>query len=360
MNNELSALWRSPKAKSIIRTLPRKSNKISPNTLKNSVKSAKSVVKMFEHRCLGGKKMKIAKTIESVRRLVKAVRGAGRTIGFVPTMGALHIGHVSLIEAAKKKCDFVVVSIFVNPTQFGPKEDFKKYPRPLKADLNICRKAGVNLVFVPTPKAMYPQENSTREIESCRAVSSCIEAGYLTGLTWVDVEKLGEPLCGKFRPGHFHGVATICAKLFNIVAPDFAFFGQKDAQQAIVIKKMVADLNMPLKIVVCPTVREENGLAMSSRNQYLTAQQKKDAAFIYKSLQKCRQMIKQGGRDTKKITAEMREILKQIPSVEIQYISIVDAESLQNIDRVAGKVLAAVAVKVGSTRLIDNILTEAG
>jgi pantoate--beta-alanine ligase len=282
--------------------------------------------------------MKVAKTVESVRRLVKAARSAGRTIGFVPTMGALHIGHVSLIEAAKKKCDFVVVSIFVNPMQFGPKEDFKKYPRPLKADLNICRKAGVNLVFVPTPKTMYPGEN----------------------LSWVDVEKLSEPLCGKFRPGHFRGVATICAKLFNIVAPDFAFFGQKDAQQAIVIKKMVADLNMPLKIVVCPTVREENGLAMSSRNQYLTAQQKKDAAFIYKSLQKCRQMIKQGGRDTKKIIAEMRKILKQIPSVEIQYISIVDAETLQNIDRVAGKILAAIAVKIGHTRLIDNILAEAG
>jgi pantoate--beta-alanine ligase len=282
--------------------------------------------------------MEIAKTIESVRHLVKAARNAGRKIGFVPTMGALHIGHVSLIEAAKKKCDFVVVSIFVNPTQFGPKEDFKKYPRPFKADLNICRKAGVDVVFVPTPKAMYPGEN----------------------LTWVDVEKLSEPLCGKFRPGHFHGVATICAKLFNIVAPDFAFFGQKDAQQAIVIKKMVADLNMPLEIVVCPTVREKNGLAMSSRNQYLTPQQKKDAAYIYKSLQKCRQMIKQGVKDTGKIKSQMRKMIRQIPSIEIQYISIVDAETLQNIDRVAGKVLAAVAVKIGPTRLIDNILTEAG
>jgi len=282
--------------------------------------------------------MKIAKTIESVRRLVKAARSAGKKIGFVPTMGALHTGHLSLIEAARKDCDFVVVSIFVNPMQFGPKEDFKKYPRPIKADLNICRKVGVNLVFVPTPKAMYPAEN----------------------LTWVNVEKLSEPLCGKFRPGHFRGVATVCAKLFNIVAPDFAFFGQKDAQQAIIIKRMVADLNMPLKIVVCPTIREENGLAMSSRNQYLTAQQKKDAAYIYKSLQKCRQMIKQGVRDTKKITAEIRKILKQIPSVEIQYISIVNAETLRNIDRVTGRVLAAVAVKVGSTRLIDNILTEAG
>jgi len=282
--------------------------------------------------------MKVAKTIESVRRLVKAARIAGRKIGFVPTMGALHIGHISLIEAAKKNCDFVVVSIFVNPTQFGPNEDFTKYPRPIEADLNICRKAGVDVIFAPTPQEMYPAEN----------------------LTLVEVEKISEPLCGKFRPGHFRGVATVCAKLFNIVLPDVAYFGQKDAQQAIVIKRMVADLNMPLKIVVCPTVREKTGLAMSSRNQYLTPQQKKDAAYIYKSLQKCRQMIKQGGRDTKKIIAEMRKVLKQIPSVEIQYVSIVDAETLQNIDKVADKILVAVAVKVGSTRLIDNILTEAG
>jgi len=277
--------------------------------------------------------MKVAKTIESVRRLVKAARIAGKKIGFVPTMGALHIGHISLIEAARKDCDFVVVSIFVNPTQFGPGEDFKKYPRPIKADLKVCRKAGVDAVFAPTSREMYPAEI----------------------LTLVNVKKLSEPLCGKFRPGHFRGVATVCAKLFNIVLPDIAYFGQKDAQQAIIIKRMVADLNMPLKIIVCPTVREKNGLAMSSRNQYLTAQQRKNAAHIYKSLQKCRRMIKQGGRDTKKIIAEMRKILKQIPSVEIQYISIVDAETLQNIDKVTGKVIAAVAVKVGSTRLIDNI-----
>jgi pantoate--beta-alanine ligase len=282
--------------------------------------------------------MKVARTIESVRRLVKAARIAGKKIGFVPTMGALHIGHISLIEAAKKDCDFVVVSIFVNPTQFGPNEDFAKYPRPIKADLKMCRKAGVNVVFAPTPREMYPAEN----------------------LTWVDVEKLSEPLCGKFRPGHFCGVATVCAKLFNIVAPDIAYFGRKDAQQAIVIKRMVADLNMPLKIVVCPTVREKNGLAMSSRNQYLTPQQKEDAALIYKSLQKCRHTIKQGETNAKKIIAEMRKILKQIPSVEIQYVSIVDVETLQNIDKVAGKVLAAVAVKIGPTRLIDNILIEAG
>jgi len=280
--------------------------------------------------------MKVAKTIESVRRLVKAARSGGKKIGFVPTMGALHIGHISLIEAANKDCDFVVVSIFVNPTQFGPGEDFKKYPRPLKADLEICRKAEVDVVFTPTPKQMYPDEN----------------------LTWVNVEKLTEPLCGQFRPSHFRGVTTVCAKLFNIVTPDIAYFGQKDAQQAIVIKRMVADLNMPLEIVICPTIREPNGLAVSSRNQYLTEQQKKDAASIYKSLQKCRRMIDAGVKETKEIITEMNRILQQVPSIEIEYISIVDVETLQAVDKIAGKVLAAVAVRIGPARLIDNILVD--
>jgi pantoate--beta-alanine ligase len=227
---------------------------------------------------------------------------------------------------------------------------------------------------------MYGQENLTREIESCRAVSSCIEAGYLTGstreiescrvisssieedyltgLTWVNVEKLTELLCGKSRPGHFRGVTTVCAKLFNIVLPDIVYFGQKDAQQAIVIKKMVADLNMPLEIVVCPTVREPDGLAMSSRNQYLTGQQKKDATIIYKSLQKCQEMIDAGIEDAQKIICEMQKILQQVPSIEIEYISIVNADTLQNLDQIAGKVLIAVAVKIGFTRLIDNILID--
>ena len=199
--------------------------------------------------------MEVAKTIESVRNLVKAARSRKKKIGLVPTMGALHIGHISLVEAAVKDYDFVVVSIFVNPTQFGPGEDFEKYPRPLEADLEICKKTGVDVVFNPAPEQMYPQKN----------------------LTWVTVEKLTEPLCGMSRPGHFRGVTTVCTKLFNIVEPDVAYFGQKDAQQAIVIKRMVADLNMPLKIIVCPTVREQSGLAVSSRNQYLSEQQKYDA-----------------------------------------------------------------------------------
>ena len=280
--------------------------------------------------------MEAAETIQSIRSLVKAARDSGKNIGLVPTMGALHVGHISLIEAARKKCDYVVVSIFVNPTQFVPGEDFEKYPRPFEADLDICEKAGVDAVFAPTPEQMYPVEN----------------------ITWVNVKKLTESLCGQFRRGHFQGVTTVCSKLFNIVAPDFAFFGQKDAQQTIVIRRMAADLNMPLEIVVCPTVRESNGLAISSRNKYLSEQQKKDASNIYKSLRKCRQMIDAGVKDTSEIIAEMRNIFLEVPSIEIEYISIVDADTLQNIEYITGKVLIAVAVRMGPARLIDNILLD--
>jgi len=280
--------------------------------------------------------MEVLETVEAIRSLVKAARSHGKTIGLVPTMGALHIAHISLIEAAVKQSDFVVLSIFVNPTQFGPAEDFQKYPRPFDADLEICKKAGVHIVFAPTTEQMYGSEN----------------------LTWVSVEKLTEPLCGQFRPEHFRGVTTICAKLFNIVEPDVAFFGQKDAQQAIVIKRMVADLNMPLQIIVCPTVREPDGLAVSSRNKYLTEQQAKDATSIYKSLQQCRRTIEAGITDTQQIVTEMRIILQQAPSIEIEYISIVDAETLQSLDHVSGKILAAVAVRIGPARLIDNILLD--
>ena len=282
--------------------------------------------------------MEVAETIESVRKVVKAARRQGRKIGLVPTMGALHVGHVSLIEAAVKNCDFVVVSIFVNPTQFGPGEDIENYPKPFEADLEICREAGVDVVFAPAPQQMYPAEN----------------------LAWVTVEKLTEPLCGRGRPVHFRGVTTVCTKLFNITAPDVAYFGQKDAQQAIVIKRMVADLNMSLEIVVCPTVRERSGLAVSSRNQYLSEQQKKDATNIYKSLQMCRRMIDAGVSESRQIIAAMRKMLQQIPSIEIEYVSIVDAETLQDVESIAGKILAAVAVRIGPARLIDNILVDAG
>ena len=281
--------------------------------------------------------MEVAETIESIRALIRTARSSGKSIGLVPTMGALHIGHISLIEAALKKCDYVVVSIFVNPTQFVPGEDYEKYPRPFEADLEICKKTGVDAVFAPAPSEMYPDET----------------------LTWVNVEKLTEPLCGQFRPGHFRGVTTVCSKLFNIVTPDIAFFGQKDAQQAIVIRRMVADLNISLEIVICPTIREPDGLAVSSRNKYLTQQQKKDAANIYKSLTKCREMIDAGLKDVSKIIAEMRDIIFKAPSIEIEYISILDADTLQNIDQINGKILVAIAVKIGTTRLIDNILVDA-
>jgi pantoate--beta-alanine ligase len=280
--------------------------------------------------------VKIAKTISSVRNLVCQARSKGKSIGLVPTMGALHQGHIWLIEKATKNTDFVVVSIFVNPAQFGPKEDFKKYPRPLENDLKLCKNAGADVVFAPSAREIYPQES----------------------LTSVDVEQLSQPLCGRSRPGHFRGVATICTKLFNIVQPDVAFFGQKDAQQAILIKRMVTDLNFPIKIVVCSTVRQPDGLALSSRNQYLTLQEKKDAACLYKSLQKCRQMVTLGITDSKKIIAQMRKILSAVASAKIEYVEIVDAKTLQPLKNIDRPALIALAVRIGSTRLIDNILID--
>jgi pantoate--beta-alanine ligase len=283
--------------------------------------------------------MKVAKTIKSVRALVKAARKAGRTIDLVPTMGALHQGHISLIERSVKKGDFVVVSIFVNPTQFGPGEDLSRYPRPLGADLKMCKGYGVNVVFVPTPGEMY-----------------C--AGTVTS---VSVEKLSGQLCGRFRPGHFRGVATVCAKLFNIVCPDVAYFGQKDAQQLVVIKRMVADLNFPVKIVGCPTVRAADGLALSSRNKYLSSKQRKDATCIYRSLLAARKMIKAGVTNPKTIIAQTRKIINAAETLSsIDYVSIVDADTLEDLSRITGRALVAVAARFGSTRLIDNITVDAG
>jgi pantoate--beta-alanine ligase len=280
--------------------------------------------------------MQVAKTIAEIRACVAQARKAGKTIGFVPTMGALHNGHASLMDAAAKRCDYVVVSIFVNPTQFGPNEDLSKYPRPFEKDLAICEKRGAAAVFAPVAAEMYPREN----------------------LTWVDVEKLTDRLCGASRPGHFRGVATVCAKLFNIVCPDIAFFGQKDAQQALVIRRMVADLNMPLDIVVCPTVREPDGLAMSSRNQYLSPAERKDAVHVYQSLERCRALIEAGERDAEVIRGRMCEVLRQMPAASIDYVSIADAETLEELRQVRGRVLVAVAVRMKSARLIDNILVD--
>jgi pantoate--beta-alanine ligase len=283
--------------------------------------------------------MKVAKTIKSVRQAVKAARKKGRIIGLVPTMGALHRGHISLIERASKHSDFVVVSIFVNPTQFGPNEDLAKYPRPLQDDLRICRDNGVDVVFVPDVKEMYHEEE----------------------LTWVSVDKISQPLCGRFRPGHFRGVATVCAKLFNIVQPDVAYFGQKDAQQLAVIERMVADMDFGLKIVGCPTVREADGLALSSRNRYLTREQRKDATCIFRSLKTAREMIKAGETNPKTIAAGMRKIVSSVESVgDIDYISIVKADTLEDVRIIKGRVLIAVAARFGSTRLIDNMTVDCG
>ena len=280
--------------------------------------------------------METAKTVESAGKLIQQARKKGKTIGFVPTMGALHIGHISLIEAAKKKTGYVVVSIFVNPTQFGRGEDFERYPRPIEKDLQICREEDVDLVFIPDVEQMYRGEN----------------------LTWVNVEKLTETLCGASRPGHFRGVATVCVKLFNIVGPDAAFFGQKDAQQSVIIKQVVKDLNMPLEIVVCPTVREPDGLAVSSRNQYLNPQQRKDALCLYSALQECQKLYRQGTTDTKILIEQMRKIIEQVPYAQIDYISIVDSESLENLKKIDRGALVALAVKIGSVRLIDNIVLD--
>ena len=281
--------------------------------------------------------MQLVKTIQQVRQKVSDARKMGKTIGFVPTMGALHTGHASLIEAAAKKTDFVVVSIFVNPTQFGPNEDFDSYPRTIDADSSLCEAAGADLIFAPEVNEMYPSKL----------------------LSWVIVDDITNYLCGLSRPEHFKGVATVCMKLFNVVMADFAFFGQKDAQQVVVIKRMVKDLNMPLEIISCPTIRESDGLAISSRNKYLSPKEREIATCLYKSLCRCRDMIASGIKDSQQIIKEMKEILEISPIVSLDYISLVDTESLEDLQIVTSEVLVAVAARVGSARLIDNMIIKA-
>ncbi len=280
--------------------------------------------------------MEVTQKIATVRKRLEQARRDGKRIGLVPTMGALHAGHMSLVNAAVQACDYVVVSIFVNPTQFGPNEDLDEYPRDLEADSRLCDEAGVELIFAPDVTQMYPSRN----------------------ITWVNVEELTAGLCGRNRPVHFRGVTTICNKLFNIVRPDVAFFGQKDAQQAIVIKRMVADTNLPLEIEICPTVREKDGLAMSSRNKHLDEQQRKDALLLYKALTRARQMVHQGVRDSRQIIAAMNGILQSAPNVAVEYSTIVDPETLAQLDTITDRALIAVAAKVGTTRLIDNIIVD--
>ena len=278
--------------------------------------------------------MKICKTIDDMSAASRAARHSGKRLGFVPTMGALHQGHLSLVRAAKAKCDVVAVSIFVNPLQFGPSEDLAKYPRTFERDRELLEKEAVDILFAPTLEEMYP-------------------AG---AVTYVTVEGLSEKLCGKSRPGHFHGVTTVVAKLFHIVEPDMAFFGQKDAAQTTIIRRMVRDLNLPVEIVVCPIVREPDGLAMSSRNAYLGPQERKSALVLHRALTEVRSRFDQGERETATLIEVGRQILAQEPAVRPDYFELVDPATLDPMQEVAGSALVAVAAFVGNTRLIDNIL----
>ena len=265
-------------------------------------------------------------------------RSAGKQVGFVPTMGALHAGHFSLIEAARRECSFVVVSIFVNPTQFGPKEDLSKYPRPLEADLAGCRKHGADAVFVPSAEQMYPHG-----------------PGSVT--TSVRVSGLSEHLCGASRKGHFDGVCLVVAKLFNIVAPDVAYFGAKDYQQSAVVRRMAADLDMPLEIKVCPTVREPDGLAMSSRNVYLSPAERAQATGLSQGLKLAAELVAQGQRDCSQVIQAVADHLSSAaPLGKAEYIEIIDPDSLAIVRQITAPVVMALAVKFPSARLIDNML----
>jgi len=280
--------------------------------------------------------MMIARSIAATREAVAAARRAGRTIGFVPTMGALHRGHIALIEAARRDGTYVVVSIFVNPTQFGPNEDYARYPRDEAADLRQCEQAGVELAFIPPVEEMY-RSNAATTI-------------HVAGLT--------DTLCGPCRPGHFDGMATVVAKLFNIVQPDRAYFGQKDAQQLAVIRRMVRDLDLSIEIVGCPTVREADGLAMSSRNQMLAPDERKRAVTLYRSLCAAREQIHAGEREPRAVLAAMRAIIERVSPTRIDYVSIVDPGSLQPVESIDRAVLIALAIRIGSTRLIDNLRVD--
>jgi pantoate--beta-alanine ligase len=278
--------------------------------------------------------LKICTTIDEMRNASRAARHAGKRVGFVPTMGALHEGHLSLVRAARAASDVVAASIFVNPTQFGPTEDLAKYPRSFERDRELLEREGVELLFAPSVEEMYP-------------------AG---AETWVTVEGLSEKLDGGSRPGHFRGVATVVAKLFHAVEPDAAFFGQKDAAQVAVIRRMVRDLNLAVEIVVCPIVREADGLAMSSRNAYLDPEQRKRALVLHRSLMRVQELAQAGEREAAKLRAAGRAEVAGESSVRLDYFEIVDPDTLDPVAEVSGGALVAVAAFVGSTRLIDNIL----
>jgi pantoate--beta-alanine ligase len=278
--------------------------------------------------------MQIIPTIPEMQSLAISLRTHGKLIGLVPTMGALHEGHLRLIDAAKQKADVVIVSIFVNPAQFGPNEDFAKYPRTLETDIAACEKRGADIVFTPKSSDIYPP-------------------GYST---YVSEERLSKGLCGISRPGHFRGVCTVVNLLFNITRPDFAVFGQKDAQQVATIKKMVADLWLPLEVVVAPTLREPDGLAMSSRNQYLSEEQRSEAAKIYRALLEGKRLVDEGIRSPDRVLAEVTHVLAQSRRIRVIYVTLVDRDSFAPVREVIpGKGLIAVAVWLNDIRLIDNV-----
>jgi pantoate--beta-alanine ligase len=276
------------------------------------------------------------RTIKQLRRALATSRSKGKKIGFVPTMGYFHAGHISLMKASIKDNDVTVVSLFVNPIQFGPDEDLAKYPRDLKRDSRAAQAAGVDILFVPSVDQMYPQPL----------------------LTYVDAGRMGDLLCGATRPGHFRGVVTIVSKLLNIVHPNALYLGQKDAQQVEVIKKMVRDLNFPVCVKVCPTTRERDGLAMSSRNSYLSPTERAQAPAIYKALCHARKMIADGERDAAKINSQIKKLISDGTNASIVYISCVGLDDFCITRRIKGDALIAVAARIGSTRLIDNIVVK--
>ena len=279
---------------------------------------------------------KLVHTVAQLRKSLDVVRADGRSIGFVPTMGALHEGHLSLVRASKMQCDYTVVSIFVNPSQFGPGEDLDSYPRTLESDLDVLAKCEAELVFAPVGKDVYGPEHAT----------------------WVEVGSVAAPLDGRSRPQHFRGVATIVLKLLNMAGADVAFFGQKDYQQAMVIRRMVEDLDVPTEICVCPTVREPDGLAMSSRNAYLSPQARRQSLVLWKSLQLARQLVEQRERSAEVIVRRMRAVIATAEDARIDYVALVDPGSLQPVDEVSSATLAALAVNIDNTRLIDNCILE--
>ncbi len=280
--------------------------------------------------------MKTLTRVAEMQAAAAGLRGAGKRTGFVPTMGALHAGHLSLVRRAKQETDVTVVSVFVNPAQFGAGEDYLNYPRDFEHDSALLQREGVDILFAPPVEEIYPQ-------------------GFET---YVTAEQVSAPLEGEFRPGHFRGVATVVLKLFNIVQPDRAYFGRKDAQQCVVVSRLVRDLNLPVEIVVCPIVREPDGLAMSSRNAYLNAEERKAALVLYKSLCRARDLMQSGERRAAVIAEGMRKLIEQEPRARIDYVAVVEAETLQPVERVAGRVLVPLAVWIGRARLIDNLLVE--